>query len=102
MLLKPGKENQEYAFMFSGADKILHLGIFFVLGFLFHFAFPKIKTLSYFLLLLFYGFLTEYLQFAMQLGRSAEFLDIVADAIGISFAYLIFQNKNKLPFISKF
>jgi hypothetical protein len=38
----------------------------------------------------------------MQLGRSAEFLDIVADAIGISFAYLIFQNKNKLPFISKF
>jgi hypothetical protein len=45
MLLKPGEENQEYWFMFSGIDKILHLSIFAALGFLFIAAFPKIRLL---------------------------------------------------------
>jgi hypothetical protein len=41
MLLKPGVENQEYWFMFSGIDKIIHLSIFAFLGLSFSAAFPK-------------------------------------------------------------
>jgi hypothetical protein len=41
MLLKPGEENHEYWFMFSGIDKVLHLSIFAALGFPLLLHFPK-------------------------------------------------------------
>ncbi len=91
MLLRPGVENHEYWFMFSGIDKVLHLSIFAALGFCFIAAFPRIKF-SYFLqILLIYAFLTEILQEKMQMGRSMETLDIVADTIGCLVGYYTYK-----------
>ncbi|MGU3377290.1 VanZ family protein [Chryseobacterium sp. M5A1_1a] len=91
MLLKPGEENQEYWFMFSGIDKVLHLSIFAALGFSFIAAFPKIKFSYFFQIILIYAFLTEILQEEMGLGRSMETLDIVADAIGCLIGYFTYK-----------
>lgn len=91
MLLKPGKENQEYFFMFSGIDKLLHLSIFLLLGLFFLLAFPKFKTTTFFLIMLAYGILTEYLQFAMNMGRAAELLDLIADVLGAGMGFLCYK-----------
>lgn len=91
MLLKPGVENQEYWFMFSGIDKVLHLSIFGMLGFSFIAAFPKIKFTYFFQIILIYAFLTEIFQDEMHLGRSMETLDIVADTIGCVLGYFIYK-----------
>ncbi len=48
MLLKPGEENHEYWFMFSGIDKVLHLSIFAALGFLSSLHFPRLNSLTFF------------------------------------------------------
>ncbi|WP_410494000.1 VanZ family protein [Chryseobacterium sp. G0162] len=91
MLLKPGEENQEYWFMFSGIDKVLHISIFAALGFSFIAAFPKIKFSYFFQIILIYGFLTEILQEEMGLGRSMETLDIVADTVGCLIGYFTYK-----------
>lgn len=91
MLLKPGEENQEYWFMFSGIDKVLHISIFAALGFSFIAAFPKIKFSYFFQIILIYGFLTEILQEEMGLGRSMETLDIVADTVGCLMGYFTYK-----------
>ncbi|WP_262487369.1 VanZ family protein [Chryseobacterium jejuense] len=91
MLLKPGEENQEYWFMFSGIDKVLHVSIFAALGFSFIAAFPKIKFSYFFQIILIYAFLTEILQEEMGLGRSMETLDIVADTVGCLIGYAVYK-----------
>ncbi|WP_082384139.1 VanZ family protein [Chryseobacterium sp. ERMR1:04] len=91
MLLKPGDEIQEHWFMFDGFDKVVHLSIFAALGFLFTASFPKIKFIYFFQIILLYGFLTEILQEEMGLGRSMEFLDVVADAIGCLIGYFTYK-----------
>ena len=91
MLLRPGQENHEYWFMFSGIDKVLHLSIFAMLGFSFIAAFPRIRFSYYFQIILIYAFLTEILQEEMHLGRSMETLDIVADTIGCLLGYYIYK-----------
>jgi VanZ family protein len=91
MLLKPGEENHEYWFMFSGIDKVLHLSIFGMLGFTFMATFPKIRFYYFIQIILIYAFLTEILQEEMGLGRSMETLDIVADTIGCLIGYYIYK-----------
>nr|WP_262991576.1 VanZ family protein [Chryseobacterium gilvum] len=91
MLLKPGVENKEYIFMFNGIDKVMHVSIFTMLGFLFMAALPKIKFSYFFQIILIYAFLTEILQEEMHMGRSMESLDIVADAIGCLLGYYIYK-----------
>lgn len=91
MLLRPGVENLEYSFMFPGIDKILHLSIFALLGFCFMCAFPRIKFLLFFQIMIIYGLLTEILQDEMAWGRSLEGLDLIADAIGVLVGYFMFQ-----------
>ena len=76
--------------MFSGLDKLLHLSIFFLLGLLFLLSFPKLKILPFFGIVFFYGILTEYLQYAMDMGRAAEGLDLIADVLGGGLAWLFF------------
>ena len=98
MLLKPGQENLEYWFMFSGIDKILHLSIFAVLGFTFIAAFPKIKFTTYLYIMLIYAFLTEILQEEMKMGRSMETLDIFADFFGVLMGYYIFKKLKTISF----
>ena len=91
MLLRPGVENKEYPFMFQHIDKIIHFTIFFLLGFFFRVRFPNIKPLYFFLILISYALLTEILQDVMKMGRSLEVLDAVADTLGLSFAYYIYN-----------
>lgn len=98
MLLKPGKENLEYWFMFSGIDKILHLSIFAILGFTFITAFPKTKFITYIYIMLIYAFLTEILQEEMKMGRSMEILDIFADFFGVLMGYYIFKKLKTISF----
>ena len=98
MLLRPGIENVEFPFMFSGIDKILHLSIFGMLGFCFIAAFPKIKITYYIYILLIYSLLTEILQDEMQWGRSLEFLDLVADTTGFLLGYLVFLRLKRVNF----
>lgn len=91
MLLRPGVENKEYFFMFPHLDKLIHFTIFFLLGFFFRVRFPKVSLLYYFLILGSYALLTEILQDTMNWGRSLEFLDAVADTLGLSLAYYIYN-----------
>ena len=95
MLLKPGVENKEYWFMFPGLDKLVHLSIFAALGFCLAAAFPRLKFLYYCYIILIYAFLTEILQDEMRLGRSGEWLDIVADAFGFFIGYYFFRFSSK-------
>lgn len=53
-------------------------------------AFPKMKIYNYIYLVLIYAFVTEILQDIMGMGRSAEFLDIVADGLGCAIGYLLY------------
>ena len=98
MLLKPGVENMEYPFMFDGIDKVLHLSIFAMLGFCFMAAFPKIKFRYFIQIMLIYATLTEILQDEMQLGRSLEGLDLVADTIGVLLGYYVFQKLRQFTY----
>ncbi len=98
MLLKPGVENLEYPFMFQGIDKILHLSIFALLGFCFMSAFPRIKFLYFIQIMIAYGLLTEILQDEMAFGRSLEFLDVVADTVGVLLGYVVFKKLQKVSF----
>lgn len=98
MLLKPGVENMEYPFMFDGIDKILHLSIFGMLGFCFMAAIPKIKFRYFIQIMLIYAILTEILQDEMQLGRSLEGLDLVADTIGVLLGYYVFQKLRQFTY----
>lgn len=95
MLLRPGMENKEYAFMFPGIDKVLHFGIFGFLGFCIWAAFPRIKFLTYIQIMFCYALLTEILQDVMGFGRSLEVLDIVADMSGGFLAYYIYKYISK-------
>lgn len=96
MLLKPGEENHEYWFMFNGIDKLLHLSIFALLGFIFVAAFPKIKFFIFLYIMLIYAFLTEILQEEMRLGRSMETLDVIADLVGVLIGYFIYKKISKI------
>ena len=91
MLLRPGVENKEYFFMFPHLDKLIHFTIFFLLGFFFRVRFPRVSLLYYFLILVSYALLTEILQDTMNWGRSLEFLDAIADTLGLSLAYYIYN-----------
>ena len=98
MLLRPGTENREYWFMFSGLDKIIHLSIFALLGFCFMAAFPKIRFLTFIQIMLSYAIITEILQDEMHFGRSLETLDLLADTLGVLAGYFLFKKIKTLPF----
>lgn len=91
-------ENMEFAFMFDGIDKVMHLSIFTLLGFCFMAAFPKIKFIYYIQIMLIYAILTEILQEEMKLGRSLEGLDLVADTAGVLIGYFVFRKIRNVKF----
>lgn len=66
--------------------------IFALLGFCYRAAYPNIKLSIYFQVLLGYSILTEILQGEMELGRSMEFWDLIADTIGFVLGYLLFKS----------
>ncbi len=91
MLLRPSSETQDYWFLFTGIDKVIHLSIFLFLGFCFSCTFPKIRPIRYFQIMLLYALLTEILQDKMGLGRSLESLDLLADMVGVALGYYLFR-----------
>lgn len=92
MLLRAGTEKKEYWFVFNGIDKVLHVSIFAVLGFLLVSAYPKIRFLYFIQIMLLYALVTEILQDQMQMGRSLENLDVVADMLGTIIGYWIYKS----------
>jgi hypothetical protein len=84
------EENQEYWFMFSGIDKIIHLSIFAFLGLSFSAAFPK----PIFHIHIYNAYLRiphRNPSRRMHLGRNMETLDIIADTIGVFIGYFFFR-----------
>jgi VanZ family protein len=78
-------------------DKIVHLGMYFVLAILFIFAMENSRAKLDFQLALFvfligiaYGGLLEILQYLMHEGRSADWFDFLADALGSLTGILIY------------
>jgi len=86
-------------------DKIAHLGIYFILSFLFFleahrnsFAIKTNRKFSIAILFLcvLYGIIMEFLQFFLFQERSAEFLDIIANSTGSVlslFVFLVLKNR---------
>lgn len=72
---------------FPFADKAFHVVSFAVLGVLGRFAYPEKPTWGVWVALLLYGVAVEIAQ--PRVGRSAEALDVVADAVGAAAAWLV-------------
>lgn len=82
-------------------DKIIHFGIFFVLGLLLVFGFVnsggqqgKHFVISV-LIGIAYGALTEYLQYCCIMGRYGSFADFIADVFGTVFGALFIRITKK-------
>lgn len=71
-------------------DKIIHALIFLSLSTLGYLAFPKHRTFVI-VGLVFYGALSEILQYLLTVTRSASLLDWLADLVGILLCLSVFQ-----------
>ena len=80
---------------FEGADKVVHFGIFGILGFLFEATYPKQDFYKYLAILLLYAIFTEIAQHLMDNGRSGDVMDLLADILGIIIAYIVFRYVEK-------
>ncbi|MDL1914317.1 MAG: VanZ family protein [Bergeyella sp.] len=85
--------------LFKGWDKAAHFVTFALLGIFFLFSFPGMKRFYYFCILISYAFFTEILQDETDNGRSLEFLDVVADSLGVTSAYFVHSKME--PLIAK-
>lgn len=72
---------------FPNFDKLVHFGAFFILAFTFHRAFP-IPLWAGIVLLTLYGLAIEVAQ-SLTPYRSADAMDLVADAAGVVSYYLV-------------
>lgn len=79
--------------IFKISDKILHAVAYFVLTFSWLLAFYKKKTIKHLLIAgcVFYGILLEVLQGTLTDYRYAEYLDMVANTIGVLLALIVFN-----------
>ncbi len=72
--------------LFSGADKLIHMGMYAVFTFLMLWAWPRFFRGSLQLMplfaVMFYGLVMEILQDLGHAGRSFELLDVVANTVG--------------------
>ena len=82
-------------FSFEGMDKVVHSLIFALLAYLYKMAFLRHSIVRELLLLSAYALLTEIMQEQMQLGRSGDPLDILADVLGIFAGVFIFNLTKK-------
>ena len=94
MLLRPANSLPKDIHWFEGADKVVHFGIFGVLGFLFEATYPKQDFYKYLAIFL-YAIFTEIAQHLMDNGRSGDVMDLLADILGIIIAYILFRYVEK-------
>lgn len=75
------------------ADKIAHLGMYFILSIVLHKGFFNIKSKKAIviacILSFLYGFIVEILQYSLTSTRMFDVFDIFANGMGAIFAYLI-------------
>ena len=81
-------------------DKIAHFGIFWILTSLAYFSY-KINTKLQILIWTLYGLAIEFLQ-GLTPTRSPEFLDFIADMIGVLAALLILRWLNRFELFKQF
>ena len=60
--------------------------------------YSRMKFLVFIQIMLIYAFITEILQEVMQMGRSLENLDILADFIGVCSGFYIYKYLSKTFF----
>ena len=81
---------------FFSADKLAHVGMYFILVVLLNYAFMSKKSYHVGLFFAFiYSVLTEVIQHYYIVNRYGEFADFLANLIGLILAYLIFRNRIK-------
>ncbi len=91
MLLRPGEVNREkHWFEFHNLDKIVHFLIFTILGFCYSVSFPKQKKWLFVVVMFIYALFTEVAQGLMNMGRTMDFYDLLADMIGAGFGCFLF------------
>jgi VanZ family protein len=93
MALRPGHATPPNLF---GSDKIDHIVAFMTLAALSKLGWPTPSILIKSILLLLYGIAIEFMQSTQMVGRTASWSDVVADIIGISLGYFIFNLVKKL------
>ena len=87
MLLRPGEVNREkHWFEFHNLDKIVHFLIFVVLGFCYRVAFFKQKKWLFVVVMFVYALFTG----LMNMGRTMDFYDLIADMMGAGFGCFLF------------
>ena len=79
-------------------DKFSHMVVFFILAFLFQFAFPIMKMIKLLAMLVFFAVLIEYLQLTF-FNRGFSSVDILYDLLGIG---LFLALKGSVPFLVEF
>lgn len=97
ILLKPTNIKPEDLWIhFVNMDKVIHISIFVALGFCYRVAFPQQKNVVFLGIMATYAMLTEILQETMQLGRSFELMDFVADMLGIIIGNFIWKKSKSI------
>ncbi len=82
LFLKPGHIDTPGWWTPLYPDKIVHLICFLFFGLLVKLKWPKLSFFSIFSIIFLYGGGIELLQKFMNMGRSAEWADLLADVIG--------------------
>ena len=101
------KVNQLSIFKIQYADKIAHFGMYFIFSYLIMYGFKnfylndivKHRIQAYIFALfisILFGGLMEILQMYLNLARSPEFNDFVADSVGTLLALLLFEFLDKI------
>ncbi len=92
ILLKPGSDHpHQYWFYFNGIDKLVHFSIFALLVFLLRLVYHQWSISKVLCVILFYGIFTELAQHYMQMGRSGDVLDLLADMLGATIGLFVYQ-----------
>lgn len=96
ILLRPTSDLPHNFPSFEGMDKVVHFLIFALLAYLYKKAFPKHSIVKELLLLAGYALLTEIMQEQMQMGRSGDPMDMLADILGIFAGVFVFNLTKKV------
>ncbi len=78
---------------FSFGDKIVHLLMYFFMAILWLLAFPKFRKYKtiYILIIIMWGIIIEFLQSYMNIGRTGDPFDALANSIGVVLGLLVFE-----------
>ena len=95
ILLRPTSDLTQNIPSIEWMDKVVHFLIFALLAYLYKKAFPKHSIVKELLLLAGYALLTEIMQEKMQMGRTGDPLDMLADVLGIFAGVFVFNLTKK-------